>query len=77
MASKAHVFNGRKRVRKVYGHITEVTDMPNLIEVQMSSYDAFLMVDEPEGGRGDEGLQDKHVGMQEERCKTLQQEQRD
>ncbi|NKB53395.1 MAG: DNA-directed RNA polymerase subunit beta [Rhizobiaceae bacterium] len=57
MASKAHVFNGRKRVRKVYGHITEVTDMPNLIEVQMSSYDAFLMVDEPEGGRGDEGLQ--------------------
>ena len=57
MASKAHVFNGRKRVRKVYGNITEVTDMPNLIEVQMSSYDAFLMVDEPEGGRGDEGLQ--------------------
>ncbi len=57
MASKAHVFNGRKRVRKVYGNITEVTEMPNLIEVQMSSYDAFLMVDEPEGGRGDEGLQ--------------------
>ena len=57
MASKAHVFNGRKRVRKVYGNITEVTDMPNLIEVQRSSYDAFLMVDEPEGGRGDEGLQ--------------------
>ncbi len=57
MASKAHVFNGRKRVRKVYGNITEVTDMPNLIEVQMSSYDAFLMVEEPEGGRGDEGLQ--------------------
>ncbi len=57
MASKAHVFNGRKRVRKVYGHITEVTDMPNLIEVQMSSYDAFLMVEEPDGGRGDEGLQ--------------------
>ena len=57
MASQAHVFNGRKRVRKVYGNITEVTDMPNLIEVQMSSYDAFLMVDEPEEGRGDEGLQ--------------------
>ncbi|MEN0042016.1 MAG: DNA-directed RNA polymerase subunit beta, partial [Pseudomonadota bacterium] len=55
--SKKQVFNGRRRVRKVYGNITEVTDMPNLIEVQMSSYDAFLMVDEPEGGRGDEGLQ--------------------
>ena len=52
-----HVFNGRKRVRKFYGNITEVADMPNLIEVQKQSYDAFLMVDEPEGGRGDEGLQ--------------------
>ena len=52
-----HVFNGRKRVRKFYGNITEVAQMPNLIEVQKQSYDAFLMVDEPEGGRGDEGLQ--------------------
>ncbi|MEL6752194.1 MAG: DNA-directed RNA polymerase subunit beta, partial [Pseudomonadota bacterium] len=56
-SAKQHVFNGRKRARKVYGNITEVADMPNLIEVQMSSYDAFLMVEEPEGGRGDEGLQ--------------------
>src|SRR5512145_1587858 len=31
--------------------------MPNLIEVQKQSYDQFLMVEEPEGGRGDEGLQ--------------------
>ena len=31
--------------------------MPNLIEVQKASYDQFLMVKEPEGGRGDEGLQ--------------------
>jgi DNA-directed RNA polymerase subunit beta len=31
--------------------------MPNLIEVQKASYDQFLLVDEPEGGRGDEGLQ--------------------
>ena len=31
--------------------------MPNLIEVQKASYDQFLMVDEPEGGRLDEGLQ--------------------
>ena len=57
MAKAAAQFNGRKRVRKVYGNITEVTDMPNLIEVQMSSYDQFLMRQEPEGGRGDEGLQ--------------------
>lgn len=50
-------FNGRRRVRKFFGNIPEVTEMPNLIEVQMSSYDQFLMVDEPEGGRPDEGLQ--------------------
>ncbi len=50
-------FNGRKRVRKFFGKIPEVAEMPNLIEVQKASYDQFLMVDEPEGGRLDEGLQ--------------------
>ena len=55
--AQTHVFNGRKRVRKFFGNITEVAEMPNLIEVQKQSYDQFLMVDEPEGGRGDEGLQ--------------------
>ncbi|ODS02867.1 DNA-directed RNA polymerase subunit beta [Methyloceanibacter marginalis] len=49
--------NGHKRYRKFFGHITEVAEMPNLIEVQKQSYDQFLMVDEPEGGRLDEGLQ--------------------
>ncbi|WP_455481203.1 DNA-directed RNA polymerase subunit beta [Bartonella sp. B12(2025)] len=50
-------FNGRKRVRKFFGKIPEVAEMPNLIEVQKASYDQFLMVDEPKGGRPDEGLQ--------------------
>jgi DNA-directed RNA polymerase subunit beta len=50
-------FNGRKRVRKYFGSIPDVAEMPNLIEVQKASYDQFLMVDEPEGGRLDEGLQ--------------------
>jgi DNA-directed RNA polymerase subunit beta len=50
-------FNGRRRLRKFFGKIPEVAEMPNLIEVQKSSYDQFLMVKEPEGGRGDEGLQ--------------------
>ena len=50
-------FTGRKRVRKFFGHIKEVAEMPNLIEVQKASYDQFLMVDEPPGGRPDEGLQ--------------------
>ena len=31
--------------------------MPNLIEVQKASYDQFLLVAEPQGGRPDEGLQ--------------------
>src|ERR671923_212426 len=50
-------FTGRKRVRKFFGHIKEVAEMPNLIEVQKASYDQFLMGDEPPGGRLDEGLQ--------------------
>ncbi|MBZ8134617.1 DNA-directed RNA polymerase subunit beta [Afifella sp. IM 167] len=50
-------FSGRRRIRKFFGHITEAAEMPNLIEVQKSSYDQFLMVEEPKGGRGDEGLQ--------------------
>ncbi|MGC1446423.1 MAG: DNA-directed RNA polymerase subunit beta, partial [Xanthobacteraceae bacterium] len=50
-------FTGRKRVRKFFGHIKEVAEMPNLIEVQKASYDQFLMVDEPQGGRLDEGRQ--------------------
>jgi DNA-directed RNA polymerase subunit beta len=53
----ADKFNGRRRIRKQFGNITEVARMPNLIEVQKSSYDDFLMVKEPEGGRTDHGLQ--------------------
>ena len=41
----------------MFGKIHEVAEMPNLIEVQKQSYDQFLMVEEPEGGRLDEGLQ--------------------
>src|SRR5437588_457721 len=50
-------FTGRKRVRKFFGKIQEVAEMPNLIEVQKASYDQFLLVREPLGGRPDEGLQ--------------------
>ncbi len=53
----AQSFTGRKRIRKFFGSIEEVTEMPNLIEVQKASYDQFLMVDVPEGGRGNEGLE--------------------
>ena len=53
----AETFTGRKRIRKKFGNMTEVAKMPNLIEVQKSSYDDFLMVKEPAGGRADTGLQ--------------------
>jgi DNA-directed RNA polymerase subunit beta len=53
----AQTFTGRKRVRKFFGKIQEVAEMPNLIEVQKASYDQFLLVEEPAGGRPDEGLQ--------------------
>ena len=53
----AQTFTGRKRVRKVFGHVKEVGEMPNLIEVQKASYDQFLLMDPPKGGRPTEGLQ--------------------
>src|SRR3954471_14879621 len=48
---------GRKRIRKFFGKIAEVAEMPNLIEVQKESYDQFLQMMEPQGGRINEGLQ--------------------
>ncbi|UCH75942.1 MAG: DNA-directed RNA polymerase subunit beta [Rhodospirillales bacterium] len=41
----AKSFTGRKRIRKHFGRIPEVAPMPNLIEVQRSSYDTFLQMD--------------------------------
>ncbi|MBT3370157.1 MAG: DNA-directed RNA polymerase subunit beta [Rhodospirillaceae bacterium] len=49
-------FTGRKRIRKSFGRIAEVAAMPNLIEVQKSSYDKFLQADIPEAERGDNGM---------------------
>src|SRR6202041_1420310 len=50
-------FTGRKRLRKNFGKIVETPQRRNLIEVQKTSYDQFLQVEKPEGGRRDEGLQ--------------------
>ncbi len=38
----AKSFNSRRRIRKTFGHIGEVVQMPNLIEVQRESYEQFL-----------------------------------
>jgi DNA-directed RNA polymerase subunit beta len=50
-------FTGRKRIRKSFGRIPEVTSMPNLIEVQKHSYDQFLQMDVAPEARKDTGLQ--------------------
>ncbi len=48
---------GTKRLRKYYGKIREVLEMPNLIEVQKSSYDLFLNSGEGPEPTDGEGLQ--------------------
>jgi len=50
-------FTGKKRIRKSFGRIPEVVRMPNLIEVQKSSYDQFLQknIDRAERA-GDQGM---------------------
>ena len=52
----AQSYLGQKRLRKYYGKIREVLDMPNLIEVQKSSYDLFLRSGEAEIPTDGEGI---------------------
>ena len=53
-----HSFTGRKRIRKSFGHIPEVTMMPNLIEVQRTSYENFLQMNLRPAQRDLVGLQE-------------------
>ncbi len=53
----AQTFSGRKRIRKHFGKIREVAKMPNLIEVQKSSYDLFLESGDQGTPQDGEGLQ--------------------
>ena len=50
-------FTGKKRIRKSFGRIPEAVRMPNLIEVQRSSYEQFLQRDVRPGLRADDGLE--------------------
>src|SRR5210317_1959195 len=52
----AQTFLGQKRLRKYYGKIREVLEMPNLIEVQKSSYDLFLNSGDASVPQDGEGL---------------------
>ncbi len=51
-------FTGRKRVRKNFGRIQAVAPMPNLIEVQKTSYEQFLQREVPADKRDEAGLQE-------------------
>ncbi len=55
----AQTYAGEKRIRRYFGNIREVLEMPNLIEVQKSSYDLFLRsgeADKPTDGEGIQGV---------------------
>ena len=54
----AKSFTGRKRIRKSFGRIPEIAPMPNLIDVQRSSYEAFLQMVVPPDSRTQTGLQE-------------------
>ena len=51
-------FTARKRIRKSFGRIPEVAPMPNLIDVQRASYEAFLQMNTPHDSRTQTGLQE-------------------
>ena len=52
----AQTYAGQKRIRKYFGKIREVLEMPNLIEVQKSSYDLFLNSGDGDKPREGEGI---------------------
>ena len=53
----ANVIQSNFRIRKNLGRVERVIEVPNLIDIQKSSYDKFLQTDVPPGTREDVGLQ--------------------
>ncbi len=56
MTRMAPSYVGQKRIRKMFGKIREVLEMPNLIEIQRSSYDLFLRSGDAEKPLDGEGI---------------------
>ena len=56
-------FTGRKRIRKSFGRLPEVAPMPNLIDVQRASYEAFLQMEVAPEMRANAGLQEVFKGV--------------
>jgi len=59
----ATAYTNRKRVRRQFGRIETTVPMPNLIEVQKNSYDAFLQMDIAPEKRANAGLQEVFRGV--------------
>jgi DNA-directed RNA polymerase subunit beta len=51
-------FTGSKRIRRSFGRLPEVAPMPNLIDVQRASYEAFLQMEVNPDSRTNTGLQE-------------------
>ena len=51
-------FTARKRVRRQFGRLAAAVEMPNLIEVQKTSYEQFLQREMPAEHRTASGLQE-------------------
>src|ERR671917_74808 len=56
-------FTGSKRIRKSFGRLPEVAPMPNLIDVQRASYEAFLQMEVHPDSRTPTGLQEVFKGV--------------
>ena len=56
----SYSFSRRKRTRRSFGRVPSVAPMPNLIEVQKSSYEKFLQMDIAPDERIDIGI---HVSL--------------
>ena len=63
MANTVSTLDSRKRVRRSFGHLTEVAPMPNLIEVQRASYDNFLQIGASAEEKAASGLQDAFTSV--------------
>ena len=55
--------HSRKRIRRNFGKLNEIAKMPNLIEVQRSSYDQFLQADTPSKDRERIGLHEAFASV--------------
>ncbi|MEE2684155.1 MAG: DNA-directed RNA polymerase subunit beta [Pseudomonadota bacterium] len=53
----AYSFTEKKRIRKTFGHLPSVLDVPYLLSTQISSYSSFLQKDIPIEDRKDSGLE--------------------